>query len=288
MRVEKFNAKNSRKISEEILSNYPSISYSHLQKLFRNRDIKLNGKRISKDAVIQKNDEIVFYIKEIPNDKLDIIYEDENVICVFKPRKIETVSEKVNNDLQTKVANYLSSECYAVHRLDMNTEGLVLFAKNENAKKSLDLAFKNRTIEKYYLARVYGRLAKLEDKMIAYLKKFADKSYVDIIDKSLDGYDKIQTDYKVICEKDDNSIIEVHLVTGKTHQIRAHFAHIGHFVIGDEKYGDSKINKQFGCKYQNLCAYKIIFKFKRDDLLSYLDGKEIVIDKNKIDFCQNL
>ena len=84
------------------------------------------------------------------------------------------------------------------------------------------------------------------------------------------------------------SLVEVELVTGKTHQIRAHFAHINHFIIGDEKYGDSLINKRFKKKYQCLCAYKIAFHFEKNSYLEYLNNKIIELDKNKIDFCQNL
>ena len=106
-------------------------------------------------------------------------------------------------------------------------------------------------------------------------------------DKKTEGFEKIQTNFKVVGEFENSTLVEVELVTGKTHQIRAHFSHIGHFVVGDEKYGDSKVNKLFGRKNQCLCAYKIKFHFK-EGALSYLDGKEIVLDKSKIDFCQNL
>ena len=165
---------------------------------------------------------------------------------------------------------------------------MVIFAKNETAKKSLDNAFKARTIDKFYLALAFGNLEKQSDVMTAYLKKNADKSFVEISDNIKPGFEQIKTAYKVIDEREDLSLVEVELLTGKTHQIRAHFAHIGHFIIGDEKYGNSVINKKYKSKYQNLCAYRIIFHFSNDDNLSYLDGKEIVLQKSKIDFCQNL
>ena len=165
---------------------------------------------------------------------------------------------------------------------------MIIFAKSEKAKNVLDVAFKNRTIEKYYLALVYGNLSKSEDKMIAYLKKHSDKSIVSVVDSKIDGYEKIQTNYKLIKNINDTSLVEVELVTGKTHQIRAHFAHINHFIIGDEKYGDASINKMFKKKYQCLCAYKIIFHFEKGTCLEYLNDKIIEHDKKKIDFCQNL
>ena len=288
MRVKTFSAKKSQKVSLEILNTFSFVNYNLVKKLIRNKDIKVNGKRISADIVISAGDEVSFYINDLVENNLDVIFEDENIIVVFKKRKIETVSLTGEPDLKNLIDNYLNKNCYAVHRLDRNTEGLVIFAKNEVAKKSLDDALKNRTIQKYYLALVYGLFNKQSEKMTAYLKKFENKSYVEIIDDKKQGYEKIQTNYKVIKSFDDSTLVEVELITGKTHQIRAHFAHIGHFVIGDEKYGDSTINKHYKKKYQNLCAYKIVFKFDNNDYLSYLNDKVIEIDKSKIDFCQNL
>ena len=109
-----------------------------------------------------------------------------------------------------------------------------------------------------------------------------------IFNKQVKGSVKIETIFTTLKSTNSSSLVEIELVTGKTHQIRAHFAHIGHFVIGDEKYGDSLINKKYKNKYQNLCAYRIVFHFKEDDYLSYLNSKEIILDKSKIDFCQNL
>lgn len=288
MRVEKFSVEKTEKVSEAIIKRYPTLSYNSIRKLLRQKDVKINGKRISADIVLSQNDEVVFYIKEIMEQNLEVVYDDENVIIVLKNRMIETVSEVGDVDLLSKVEQFLNQKCYAVHRLDRNTEGFVVFAKNDIAKKSLDFAFKNRTIEKFYLALVYGVFDKKSDSMVAYLKKIADKSFVEISDIYKPGYEKIQTNYKVLKEKDDLSLIEVELVTGKTHQIRAHFAHVGHFVIGDEKYGISKINKILKKKYQCLCAYKMIFHFNENDCLSYLNEKVFELQKNRIDFCQKL
>ena len=287
MQVQSYKVTKRQKVSDSILNKFPSITYSAVRKLMRNKDIKINGHRISSDVVVEVDDEVLFYISEIPQNSLDVIYEDDNLIIVFKPRKIETVSE-TDDDLFLAVKNYLNKDCFAVHRLDRNTEGLVVFAKNINSKNELDDAFKNRTIDKFYLALVYGNTLKKSDKLIAYLKKDSKKSVVDIVDNKIIGYEKIQTNYKLLKTIDDTSLVEVELVTGKTHQIRAHFAHIGHFVIGDEKYGDSNINKKFKKKYQCLCAYKIIFHFAENSCLKYLNSKTIELDKSKIDFCQNL
>ncbi|MBR7172277.1 MAG: RluA family pseudouridine synthase [Clostridia bacterium] len=288
MRVENFKNSKRQKVSDSIIEKFPSITYSNVRKMLRQKDIKINGKRISEDLIINSDDEVLFYINEIREMKVDVVYEDENIVVAFKPRKIETVSEDGSLDFVSAVSNTCGSKCFAVHRLDRNTEGLVVFAKNEKTKQSLDAAFKNRTIHKFYLALVYGRLEKQSDNMVAYLKKYSDKSFVEISDNKKAGFEKIQTNYKLIKSHNDLSLVEIELVTGKTHQIRAHFAHIGHFLIGDEKYGDSAVNKIFKKKYQCLCAYKIIFSFDENDFLSYLDGKEISLDESKIDFCRNV
>ena len=288
MNVEEFKVLKKQKLSSVILSNFPNFTFGYVQKLIKQKDIKLNGKRISKDTDVNIGDIVSIYIAEDRLMKIEIIYEDENIIVVFKRRKIETISELGEIDLISVLEKQINSKLFAVHRLDRNTEGLVVFAKNKISKASLDSAFKNRTIDKFYLALVFGNLEKQSDLMVAYLKKNADKSFVEISDDSKLGFEKIKTAYKVIDKRGDLSLVEVELLTGKTHQIRAHFAHIGHFIIGDEKYGDSAINKKYKNKYQNLCAYRMVFHFKENDYLSYLDNKEIVLDKSKIDFCQNL
>lgn len=287
MRVEKFKINKQQKLSEFISEKFSLLSYNFIMKMIRNKDVKINDKRVSSDIILNVNDVVLLYL---PNGvgKVDIVYEDENLIIVNKPRKIETVSESGENDLCLMVENQINLECHPVHRLDRNTEGLVIFAKNLQAKNSLDHAIKDRKIDKFYLALVYGNLPLQTDKMIAYLKKDNSKAYVDVVDEYQNGYSKIQTNYKVLKSFDDCSLVEVELVTGKTHQIRAHFAHIGHFVIGDEKYGDSMINKKFKSKFQNLCAYKLIFHFEKGDYLFYLNEKNIELDKSKIKFCQNL
>ena len=287
MRVEKFNANVSKKLSSLIEERYQAISYNLIRKLFRNKDVKVNGKRVSDDSLVSVGDEVCFYVDEKDLEKkVKVVYEDENIVVVFKERNIETISEN-GDDLQSLISKQINRDCFAVHRLDRNTTGLVVFAKNLQAKSELDMAFKNRTIEKFYLALVYGVLDKKENKMTAYLKKDSKNVFVIVSDFQKEGYERIQTNYKVLDEFENFSLVEVELVTGKTHQIRAHFAHIGHFVIGDEKYGDSKINKMFKTKYQNLCSYKMKFHFE-NGVLNYLNGMTLEIEKSNIDFCQKL
>ena len=262
-----------------------NLPYNLACKAVRDKDVKVNDKRVSKDIYLVEGDKVTVYLKE--EKKIDIIFEDENILIAFKPRNIETVSEK-GDDFLAKLKSQTNLNLFAVHRLDRNTEGLVVFAKNENAKNSLDRTFKNRTLEKYYLALAYGTFACKENTLEAYLKKDEKKSLVQISDKKLNGYEKIITKYKVIKETGNLSLVQVELVTGKTHQIRAHLSHIGHFIIGDEKYGDTAVNKQYKKHYQCLCAYKLIFHFEENDYLSYLNSQEISLNQNIIDFCQNI
>lgn len=166
------------------------------------------------------------------------------------------------------------------HRLDRNTTGLIVFAKNNISLNILLEKFKNREIEKHYLAEVYGIPKTKKQTLTAYLFKDNKKSMVYISDTPKKGYVKIITSYEVIKEnKTSNiSLLDVTLHTGKTHQIRAHLAHISLPIIGDGKYGINEINKKFKSKTQKLSAYKLIFNFKTDSgILNYLNKKIIKI-----------
>ncbi len=155
-------------------------------------------------------------------------------------------------------------------------------AKNEKALQILLEKFKNREIDKYYTATVYGILPKKQARLEAYLFKDSKKSLVYISDIPKKGYQKIITLYKVISEDKQNntSILDIKLETGRTHQIRAHLAHIGSPIIGDGKYGINEVNRRFKQKYQMLTSYKLKFNFISDsEFLEYLNKKEISINK---------
>lgn len=283
MRVEKFNAKSNSKVSVLIGQAFPMLSFGKIKGLIKNKDVKINGKRISADEVANCGDEICFYIQDKLLSSVDVIFEDENIIAVNKPRKIEVQSD-LGLSLEKMVSEQVGKKVYAVHRLDLNTTGLVVFAKNLEAKTILDDAFKRRTIEKFYLALVAGNMERKSEKMVAYLLKNDRLGKVTISDFPQKSYEKIETWYNLVQNYENFALVRVELVTGKTHQIRAHFAHIGHPILGDEKYGDFKINSEMKLKYQCLTAEKMIFHFEKTSPLAYLDKTEITLPQEKIDF----
>ena len=208
---------------------------------------------------------------------IPIIYEDDNILIADKPTKIEVTGD---NSLTTILSAKYGFEIYPCHRLDRNTIGLTLFAKNKQSEQILFDKFKNHEIEKHYVCKVYGIPKERHKILNAYLFKDTKKSLVYISDSPKKGYLSITTEYSIISsDKGTNSsILDVVLHTARTHQIRAHLAHIGYPIIGDGKYGDREINKKFGYKYQQLCSRSLRFCFKTDaGILNYLNNKNVSI-----------
>lgn len=283
------NKFNNRKLQTFLMYNFPSLNNSLFYKTLRKRDIKVNDLRVNENVVLNTGDNVKIYIADnllcpAVQTKIDIIYEDNNILLANKPSQIEVVGDNSLTNLLKKQLNLQFLE--PCHRLDRNTTGLTLFAKNQQALDILLNKFKNHEIEKHYLAMVYGIPKQNTQTLQAYLFKDNQKSQVYISDIPKKGYVPITTKYTILStNKEKNySILDVELLTGKTHQIRAHLAHIGYSIIGDGKYGKNEINKKFGFKTQKLCSYKLKFTFKTDStILNYLKGKEFVLPKKDFD-----
>lgn len=273
----------NKKLNTFIMDSFPDLSINVLNKALRQKDIKINGIRIKENILLNENDEIEIYIDDkflFKKVSLDIIFEDSNILVLNKPCGIEVICNNFENSITSILKNKYEfiEPC---HRLDRNTTGLVLFAKNRESLNILLDKFKNKEISKYYKCTVYGIPQKNEATLVGYLFKDSKKSMVYISDIPKPNYKKIITSYKVleIDKKNNTSILEVALnFSGRTHQIRAHLAHIGFPIIGDGKYGKNEINKKLGKKTQELISYKLAFSFTTDSgILNYLKNKEIVL-----------
>lgn len=234
------------------LDNYfAQISPSEIMRILKDKDVKINGvKTGNKRAEIKVGDEITVYEK--PNkfrSIYSVVYEDDDVLVADKESGVN--SEGLFHFLQKK------GDYRFVHRLDRNTCGLILFAKTDKSEKNAKKAIKEHRIKKVYQAVVCGTGLKPFSKEIAYLKKDAKQSQVTIFNKHVLGSVEIETDYTLKRVSKGLSLVEVELITGKTHQIRAHLAYLKHPILGDTKYGSKEINEKYKLKRQLLVSKRL-------------------------------
>ncbi len=270
----KFIATKTSKLSKLVIYYAEDLSYSAFMKLLRKKDVKVNGKRVGNDIVVEQGDKIELYYNN-HNAKYSIIYQDDNVVAINK--KSGYTSESVYDALTQEFAG-----AKFIHRLDRNTSGVMIFALNANAEKELLLGFKNRTFGKKYLATVTGKPKVAEQVLTAYLVKDAKNAKVKIYSQKVSNSVLIKTGYKLISydKNSDSSLLEIELFTGKTHQIRAHMAFLGHPIVGDGKYGTNTVNKKLNVRAQQLTAYKLTLNFNESSFLYYLNGTTFCVKEN--------
>ena len=264
----RFVATKKIELSKALRKALPLLSNYQIEKLFKDKDVKLNGIRKTKSCIIKPGDEIEAFYQPNTRPWHEVVYEDDNILIVDKRAGIEVVSEDDRNLLDILKISY--DTLYAVHRIDRNTQGLVVFAKNIQAEKELLEAFKKRTIIKKYLLKVRGKVNIDAIKSRMFLKKFSESSKVLISEIKTSGYEEIVTKFSLIKYLNNESVLQAELVTGKTHQIRAHIAYFGYPIVGDGKYG-------IGGDVMCLTAYYMGFNFDKKSLLEYLNSQSFEI-----------
>lgn len=289
------------------------LPMSLMYKSIRTKKIKVNRKRTEQNYVLKVGDEIQLFIRDEFFDnpekddgalsrivpKLNIVYEDQNVMLLNKRPGVLVHEDEDGgeNTLIMHVKAYLygkgeydpqNEQSFApalCNRIDRNTGGIVIAAKNAEALRVMNEKIKNGELRKHYLCLVHGVPPKRTDVLHAYLRKNSKDNLVQVRDGYFEGAKEIITGYTVLERRGEDSLLEVELFTGRTHQIRAQMSHIGCPLVGDGKYGVNRDDRAKGFKYQALYAYKL--EFSRTDnntSLSYLEGKTFSIDKKDIWF----
>ncbi len=259
---------------------------SLVMKAIRTNKLKVNGKKEEASYRISGDDEIVSYLLEKTGKKdFSIVYEDENILIADKRPGLLCMDStgKTKRTLIDEVNVYLAEKrekpAYMVHRIDFHTSGLMVIAKTEESKETLDRLIKNRQIHKTYLCVALGTMEQKSGTLTHYLFKDAKKNKVFLSTVPVKGAKTAVMSYRVKAEKNGLSLVECDLLTGRTHQIRSQLAHIGHPILGDDKYGKKEINRRYKEKGQLLCAWRLSFEIKEKNVLSYLDQQSFTVGK---------
>lgn len=293
----------NQRLDKFIRKSLPNLPQSLMYKYIRIKRIKVNGKRAEISTMLHIGDKVDMYINDEffvkpetrydftgASKNIDIIYEDENIVLMNKKAGLlcHPDDKEYVDTLITRLKRYLydkgeyipddenSFTPSLVNRIDRNTGGIVIAAKNADSLRILNAQMKKRNMRKFYLCVIHGIPAKSNGLLEGYLVKDEKNNIVKVSHKETSGSKEIKTKYSIIAKDEINnlSLVEVELLTGRTHQIRAHFASIGHPLLGDGKYGTNKLNKTWGYKKQFLYSYKLIFNFDEDaENLSYLNSR---------------
>ena len=295
----------NQRLDKFLQKRFKTLPKSLMYKYIRKKCIKVNGKKCDINTMLCEGDVLTFYIKDefFENSeeksydflkaptKFDIVYEDENLILIDKKPGIIVHPDKNYHfdSLVSRVQHYLynkgeynpdEEKAFSpalVNRIDRNTGGIVIAAKNAESLRILNAKMKTRELEKFYLCLVYGKPKKNSDILFGYITKNESKNKVTVHKTEVENSKEIKTKYEVLDFNGDYSLVEVELLTGRTHQIRAHMASIGNPLVGDTKYCKNRKSPD-GIKYQALYSYKLRFNFTENSgLLDYLNGKEFFV-----------
>lgn len=295
-----------QRLDKFIGKSVPSLPQSLMYKYIRLKRIKVNGKRAEISTRLSEGDKVQMYLNDEffaevkgnydflkASKNIKVVFEDENILLLDKPVGLLSHPDEgeYNDTLITRAKRYLyekgeydpkAENSFApalVNRIDRNTAGIVIAAKNSESLRILNEKLKEREIEKYYLLAVHGVIKKKEGTLVSYMTKDESKNKVTVFDRQVPGSKEMKTKYRVLDTFGGLSLVEAELMTGRTHQIRAQFASVGHPLVGDGKYGTNAINKSLGYKKQFLYSYKLKFAFKSDaGILNYLNNKEFEIE----------
>lgn len=292
-----------QRLDKFILKFTTGMPKSLLYKAFRKKRIKVNGKKADGAYVLNEGDVLELYIndeffegkKEVTfseKPEINVVYEDKNILIADKPKGVLMHGGK--EDKSTLVSNLLSylyskgeynpkaEQSFTpafCNRIDKNTRGLVVAAKNAESLRIVNEKIRNGELRKFYLCVLSKEPKEKRGEIETYLKKKGSENKVYVCNKDEENAKYAKTRYNVIKHTEDGVLTEVELLTGRTHQIRAHMAHIGCPIMGDVKYGAKKDGRK---SYQNLTSYKLMFDGgEKENLLSYLDGKNFTITQNQ-------
>ena len=289
-----------QRLDKFLSKKFKTMPKSLMYKYLRTKYIKVNGKKSRPEYMLSENDIITLYIKNEffetkeeydfmkASKKLDIIYEDDNIILIDKSVGVITHQDKKydTDSLDLRLKRYLyekgeydpkSENSFSpalCNRLDRNTGGIVIGAKNAQALRDINEKIRKRKIKKYYLCITAGIPKKESAILHDYLTKDEKTNTVKVSKHESENSKEIITEYRVISTKKDLALCEVKLETGRTHQIRAHMSFIGCPLLGDEKYGDRKANRKYNLFSQALYSYRLYFNLDDgDSVINYLNGK---------------
>ncbi len=254
----------------------PEVPEYALREAFQKRDVKVNGQRVGLDAKVIPGAEVKIYTRDLETrlPAVDVIYEDENILVVFKPAGISCESDAKGGKTLTQLVHNqkpeLICEPLLCHRLDNPTEGLILLAKSEDVQMEMQEAFRKHQVHKEYTCVVLGMPEPQHAVLEHFLIKDAKRARVQVITRENADAKRIITEYTVL-QKGERSILNIRLHTGRTHQIRAHMAFIGHPLLGDDQYGDREANKHYKVRRLMLCSTKLTFSV--EGRMCYLNGR---------------